>query len=683
MRLRLIVTSLTLVVAVASAAARQASPAQLALEAARKMEVVDRDLKSAIVRYRAVVSTYPKDRSVVPEALLGLAGCLEQLGQPEALATYERVVKEYPDTAPAKTAQKKLAAFGKEGSGLTTTLVDVTDDGAPSFAGGFMSFTDLDTGDLAVSDLKSGRARRVTTNPPGRTGRSYVWASVPSPDGRQIAYVWGDGGVDLRVIGSGGGTARVLCCEAPSPQVRPFGVIELFGWSMDSKQVLFALLGGTRAVRTTQIVAVPVAGGVPRVLKTIDGTVKRASWSPDGQFIIYDAPRVAGKTEHALFIMRADDSNSAVLIPRGFNDEMLDWFPDGKRILFVSDRLGANAVFMQRIAEGKVLGEPLRLKDTLPGTIQGQGFTRNGSYYYRTQAVLEELLTFRLGASGDVSEPAVRLPGRFANGRQGAGWSPDGSQIAYVQAPFGLGTLPTLSILTVATGQVRPVPVDLPALANPAWMPDGLALIAEGTTAQGGQGLFRIDLGSGAVSPIGETTTGATGRKRLPVVSQDGRQVFYLVDRTSIQVRDLSVGTVRVVFEGAALMAFAPSPDGRSIAVAVDARDKGFPPVLIIPIAGGTPRGLGAETDPWHTGEGIGWSPDGRWVWFTRYGVPGMPLWRVPADGGPAQHISALWKDTPQIRRLSVAPNGSMAASTQMWVNQQWVMRNIPAAVGR
>jgi len=55
----------------------------------------------------------------------------------------------------------------------------------------------------------------------------------------------------------------------------------------------------------------------------------------------------------------------------------------------------------------------------------------------------------------------------------------------------------------------------------------------------------------------------------------------------------------------------------------------------------------------------------------------------VPADGGPAQHISALWKDTPQIRRLSVAPNGSMAASTQMWVNQQWVMRNIPAAVGR
>ena len=137
--------------------------------------------------------------------------------------------------------------------------------------------------------------------------------------------------------------------------------------------------------------------------------------------------------------------------------------------------------------------------------------------------------------------------------------------------------------------------------------------------------------------------------------------------------------TVRGLFEGSAFMGLALSPDGRSIAVAVSARDQGVPPVQIIPIAGGTPRGLGAETEPRAIGQGIAWSPDGRWVWFTRF----AELWRVPAGGGPAQHMSLPLRATPMILRVSAAPDGSMAASTQRWINQQWVMRNIPTPAAK
>jgi hypothetical protein len=67
-------------------------------------------------------------------------------------------------------------------------------------------------------------------------------------------------------------------------------------------------------------------------------------------------------------------------------------------------------------------------------------------------------------------------------------------------------------------------------------------------------------------------------------------------------------------------------------------------------------------------------------VWFTLYSKPTMPLWRLPANGGPAQHVSVLFPGTRMISRLSAAPNGSMAVSGQIWVFEQWVMRNIPPA---
>ena len=674
-------------VAVTGVWARQASPAQLALQAAQDVEIVNRDLKNAIARYRAVVSAYPKDRVVAPEALLRLAGCLEQLGsQPEALIAYERVVKEYPGTMAAKDAQKKLAAFPKEGSGFTATQMDGDNSGAPSLDGGYMSFMDWDTGDLAVRDLKSGRTRRVTETP---RGTAMAEGSVPSPDGKQIAYEWSASVTELRVISSKGGAPTVLCCPNRSSEIRPFGEIEPFGWSMDGKEILFALVYRTPTLITTQIATVAASGGAPRVLKTIEGpplrgplgepylgSVGRASWSPDKRFIAYDAPRTVDGPEHAVFIMRSDGSNSAELTRQPANHQILDWFPDGKHILFVSDRNGGSAVFAQRIADGKAMGSAFLVLDNPAGrSLYGQGFTRDGSYYYGTQTTIQDVMTFRLDDSGAVSQVATRLPGRFANGKRGPAWSPDGSQIAHVQAGFGTAARLALAIQSVATGEARLVAVDLAGLANPAWMPDGRALIVEGTTAHGGQGLFRIDLGDGTLNPIGETTSATTGRRTRPVVSLDGREVLYTLDSKIIQARNLSSGVVRSVFEGSALY-FALSPDGRSIAVSQRGQ-----PILIVPVAGGTPRELSAETR--NFGPGIAWSADGRYVWYTNYSPPGMPLWRVPIDGGPAEHMAALSNGMPIIGRLSAAPDGSMAVSVTMVSNEQWVMRNIPIPAGR
>ena len=169
---------------------------------------------------------------------------------------------------------------------------------------------------------------------------------------------------------------------------------------------------------------VPAAGGVPRVLKTIEGSVKRASWSPDGQFIIYDAPRVAGKPEHALFIMRADGSNSAVLIPRRLQRRDARLVP-GRQADPVCERsqwnqrLRSLRVWLMAKRWGTLIRE-----ETLGGNIvQGQGFTRDGSYHYRTQGRIRRhphlparCLRCRLRGGRAVVEP---LRERQSKGRPG------------------------------------------------------------------------------------------------------------------------------------------------------------------------------------------------------------------------------------------------------------------------
>ena len=200
--------------------ASQAGPGQLAFEAARKRELIDHDLLGAIAQYSSIVAKYGADDRLVSEALLRLAGCQEQLGQPEARTTYERLVKEYPDTASARDAQKKLDAFGARGSGLTATQHGgQSTTGAPSFDGRFFTLEDLDTGDLAVTELKTGRTTRVTFNAGARPFQHVVSSSRRAADaGENCAASTGDTPLRHSV---GQGTVRRFCSRWRPRQGEP------------------------------------------------------------------------------------------------------------------------------------------------------------------------------------------------------------------------------------------------------------------------------------------------------------------------------------------------------------------------------------------------------------------------------------------------------------------------------
>ena len=63
---------------------QRSDPAALALESARKKEIVDGDLDAAIKLYKETLSKYPGVRSVSAEALVGLARSYQKAGNAEA-----------------------------------------------------------------------------------------------------------------------------------------------------------------------------------------------------------------------------------------------------------------------------------------------------------------------------------------------------------------------------------------------------------------------------------------------------------------------------------------------------------------------------------------------------------------------------------------------------------------------
>jgi dipeptidyl aminopeptidase/acylaminoacyl peptidase len=87
-----------------------------------------------------------------------------------------------------------------------------------------------------------------------------------------------------------------------------------------------------------------------------------------------------------------------------------------------------------------------------------------------------------------------------------------------------------------------------------------------------------------------------------------------------------------------------PSPDGRTLAVAVTSYDleknEGRGRIWLVPSAGGTPRAL---TAPEHSSTQPAFSPDGRQLAFTRKGEKGKPQLHVmPLDGGEPRRLTEL-----------------------------------------
>ena len=342
---------------------------------------------------------------------------------------------------------------------------DIT--GGPSPDGRYLTYVDWDTGDLALRDLKTGKNRRLTNK--GSWSESTEFALYPtiSPSGKQVAYTWfnKDFSYDLRLVGLDGSDPRVLYRNEEVEYLQPAA------WSPDGEHILATF---SRSDRTNQIVLVSVADGSVRVLKTLDWRWPGTSFSPDGRTIAYSFPPQEDSPNRDIFLLATDGSREVPLVTHPADDRSPAWAPDGKRIVFASDRTGNLGAWVIQVAEGKPQGAAKLVKPDM-GRIVPMGFTETGSYYYGLSTGMKDVYVATLDLkTGKLLTPSRKATQRFIGSNYAPAWSPDGQYLAYISqrghSRFGQGSR-IISIRSVKTGEERELSPNLNRLGHRMHLP--------------------------------------------------------------------------------------------------------------------------------------------------------------------------------------------------------------------
>ena len=691
----LAVVMIVLMGALASMAgdARRSQDPGVLLRAAIEKEEVDGDLQAAIDQYKEIVAKFAANHAIASKALVRLGGCYEKLGLREATSAYQRVLAEYPDQADAvKIARDKLAVLQgarrpaePAESGFRIRKIGAIDGGL-SPDGKLISCVDWETGDLAVYDVASGKLRRVTNKGSWAVSADFAGESVFSPDGRSIAYNWitfKDTRYDLRIVGTDGTGQRIL-----------YGSEDVYypcpcAWTPDGRYIVSIITDNKQHCRIAMISA---TDGRARIIKEFDtGAPGKLSLSPDGRWIAFDyknEPPLKEPAEKRDIYLMAIDGGGGLPMPHPADESLLGWTPDGKSILFLSDRSGTRDAWLQSVQDGKPVGDPALVKrDFGNQRIMPMGFDKNGAFYYGSGSSQRDVYIVSLdpatgGPSGRTEKAALLWEGY--NGYPC--WSADGNHLAYTSFRSPEGLKPdVLVVKSMVTGEEREISLDLKEFDTVAWFPDGRSLLCRAVVEGHKLGLFRVDLDKGGSESI--LVLDDMGGLHGMVLSPDGKKVIYDLDDFANQTFrvmsiDLETGQRKELIRSPSqIIAYNLSPDGKWLAFKEG--KLGIICLRVIPSEGGEKRTLLRL----ETGGGINsiaWSPDGRYIYFAKWEKgssksEACSLWRIPAEGGdPVKYDLTI----DGLNTLSFHPGGKKLAF-QSWrvVSEVWVMENfLPAA---
>jgi RNA polymerase sigma factor (sigma-70 family) len=522
------------------------------------------------------------------------------------------------------------------------------DDIYPSPGGRYLSFSGKN-GNLAVHNLTTGESRELTDEGTWEGPFRHTNNSTWSPDGKQIAYDWyNEGTAELRIVGLDGSKPRVL-----HPSEESKGRISgCYDWSQDGKYIV------TWFVDLQGIGLIPVDGGPTRIIKT---PVQRpycpesVVLSPDGRYIAYERPVKEHEDQHDIFLLTTDGSGEETrLTEHPANDDWPIWSPDGKSIVFASNRTpdGTTGLWLMQIVDGKPAGKPQLVKKEV-GMIASLGFTEKGSLFYMTMTRWSDIYVTSVDMeTGELLSTPELLPSQGFNTMPA--WSPDGESLAYESRRKVPGTFrgrPALMIRSTKTVEERELIPDQDIviwgrLGQLRWSPDGRSILCGG---EPGGNLHLIDVQTGHVTA--NVATRNCGYIQGPAWSPDGKTIFFTRLRfekedwpARIVALNLETRKERELYSGGKPWGFlAVSPDGRQLAF----RDKDEV-LKVIPTEGGEPRTLLDKKDLNLREIGFltpfAWTPDGRYLLFvtgTLNEQPGstVQLWRVSVEGDMPQKL--------------------------------------------
>ncbi len=645
------------------------------------------DLKGAIDLFSEIIEKYPEEREYAAKSQLYIGICYEKLGAKQtklAQNAFQKVVDNFPEQhQEVAVAKEKLVALTKvqpiakkEDEPFNLRKIKLVPESPGyeqiSLDGRYRSFVDWETGDLAIHEIATGKINRLTKRI-NRKDPSYPMSTRISPDSKFVAYGWAqEETLDLRLVGIDGSDPRVLYSHKDY-RIFPDS------WTYNGKKI--ACIRNNANDKTIEIVWVSVSDGSIQILKQLESEVNPAclSHSPDDRYIIYDYPVKKDSGNYDIFLLATDDSGEIPLIQHPANDRLLGWIPGRNDIMFMSDRSGNWDAWMIHVVDGKPQSSPERVKAGI-GQIWPLGFTQDGIFYFSifTRKATIHIVPFD-SVTCKVQEELIQplLGSNFM-----PEWSPDGEYLAYISEQEeirgpGFYHRP-LQIKNIKTGEVSELASEIEA-RSPSWSPDGLSILVTGYDTKKSEqkdyngGVYRIDVKEGQAIPLVEFDSG-WWPSSVAEWTHDGK-AFYYLNGGKLVLREIASGLEKQLYSNSHLTRNIDlSPDGQWLALGLENRDEGTFSILIMPSLGGEAKELVRSEKVW-SDRVIKWTPDGKYVLYTKRENGGSSGWRISKGGGEPQKI---WQPSKNFVGFSnIHPGGHKIAFTYFeQATEHWVMEN-------
>ena len=236
-----------------------------------------------------------------------------------------------------------------------------------------------------------------------------------------------------------------------------------------------------------EIYVMDVNGGNPRNLTNDPSDDRDPSWSPDGKRIVFFSNRdghvIDGRPTSEIYVMDADGGNPQNLTNDRNDDRFPSWSPDGKRIAFVSDRDGPPRYFDIYVMDAD--GGNLQRLTSDPRDNRNPSWSPDGErivFGARREGHFETkfAVTYEIYVMDADGGNQQRLTENRKND-WGPSWSPNGKRITF--ASDRKGDLVNIEIYVMDADGSNPQRLTENRVYDwqPSWSPDGerIAFVSE------------------------------------------------------------------------------------------------------------------------------------------------------------------------------------------------------------